>query len=414
MILANARLADGGLVDIEVVDGHIASLAPVVGRGSEPNGVEGVERHDLMGWLVVAAMAEPHAHLDKALTAEAVPNPTGDLMGAIDAWNAAAAAGSITHDAIVERATAAIELLLVHGVTAVRSHANVLGTTGAKAVIAVREAAERFQGLVDVQIVALTGMPIIGPDGAPGRRALAEALEVGVDLVGGTPHLQPPGTEAQSIAFAIEAATEAGIGIDLHVDEKLDPSVLTLRDLARQIIDTGFEHSVTASHCVTLGMQTPETQAAVAAEVAEAGISVVALPQTNLFLQGRDQPMATPRGLTAVKALQDAGVTVAAGADNVQDPFNLVGRSDPLETASLMVMAGHQLPDTAFELVSNAPRSVLGLPPVNVAVGDPADLVAIDAPSVRGAIADAPMSRRVFRRGVLVASADQQTSIHRP
>ena len=24
------------------------------------------------------------------------------------------------------------------------------------------------------------------------------------------------------------------------------------------------------------------------------------------------------------------------------DPFNLMGRSDPLETASLMVMAGHQ------------------------------------------------------------------------
>ncbi len=415
MILANAQLADGRLVDIEVVDGLIAAVdaaGPAPSERLAPT--DGVNRHDLGGWLTVAAMAEPHAHLDKALTAEMVPNPDGDLMGAITAWSAAASAGAITHETIVERASAAIELLLVHGVTAVRSHANVLASTGASAVIALREAADAYRGLIDVEIVALTGMPMVGPDGAGGRKALTEALEVGVDLVGGTPHLQPAGTEADSIALAIEAASEAGIGIDLHVDEMLDPTMLTLRDLARQVIDTGFEHPVTASHCVTLGMQSPETQAAVAAEVAEAGISVVPLPQTNLFLQGRDNPTATPRGLTAIKALQDAGVTVAAGADNVQDPFNLVGRSDPLETASLLVMAAHQLPDTAYELVSNQPRSVLGLAPVTFAVGDPADLVAIDAPSVRGAIADAPMSRRVFRRGVLVASADQQTSVHRP
>ena len=87
------------------------------------------------------------------------------------------------------------------------------------------------------------------------------------------------------------------------------------------------------------------------------------LPQTNLFLQGRDHPAATPRGLTAVAALQEAGVLVAAGADNVQDPFNLVGRSDPLETAALMVMAGHQLPDTAFDMVSNNAAAPSGFSP---------------------------------------------------
>ena len=48
-----------------------------------------------------------------------------------------------------------------------------------------------------------------------------------------------------------------------------------------------------------------------------------------------------PRAVTAVKALRDAGVNVAAGADNLQDPFNLVGRADPLETAGLMIMAAH-------------------------------------------------------------------------
>jgi len=160
-------------------------------------------------------------------------------------------------------------------------------------------------------------------------------------------------------------------------------------------------------------MQTPEVQAEVAREVAAAGISVFPLPQTNLFLQGRDHPTATPRGLTAIRALRDAGVLVAAGADNVQDPFNPVGRSDPLETAALMVMAGHQLPDDAYRMVSNDVREGIGMPRLSVEAGSPADLLVIDAASPREAIAAAPMSRRVYRRGVLVASADQQTTIHR-
>ena len=400
--LRNARLTDGRTVDVSVVDGTIATVDQA---GTATDG------HDLAGWLLLPAMAEPHAHLDKALTAEDVPNPKGDLMGAIDAWIAAAAAGKITPEGITERAAKAMELLLVHGVTAVRTHVNVLESIGATAVRCVREAADRYEGLLDVQIVALCGSPLTGPDGAGTRAALAEAIEVGIDFVGGCPHLDDDSDGV--IRTAIDAATDAGIGIDLHVDEMLDPSVLTLRDYARQVMDRGFDGLTAASHCVTLGMQTPEVQAQVAAEVAEAGIAVFPLPQTNLFLQGRDDPTATPRGLTAVAALQEAGALVAAGADNVQDPFNLVGRSDPLETAALMVMAGHQLPDDAYAMVSNNVREAIGLAPVTIAPGSPADLLAIDAPSIRGAIADAPMSRRVFRGGRLVASADQQTAIHR-
>jgi cytosine deaminase len=197
------------------------------------------------------------------------------------------------------------------------------------------------------------------------------------------------------------------------MDETLDPGMLLLPELARQVIDSGFTGSVTASHCVSLGMQTPQVQAEVASLVAEAGITVVPLPQTNLFLQGRGQPQATPRGLTALRALQDAGVRIAAGADNVQDPFNLVGRSDPLETASLLVMAGHVLPDEAYAMVSTNVREMMGLEPVCVSVGSLADLLVINAPSIRGAIADASGDRMVFRAGRLVGSSSHHRELHR-
>jgi cytosine deaminase len=148
-------------------------------------------------------------------------------------------------------------------------------------------------------------------------------------------------------------------------------------------------------------MQPAQVQAQISERIAEAGITVIALPSSNLFLQGRDHEVAMPRALTAIRALVAAGVNVAAGADNLQDPFNPVGRGDCLETASLMVMAGQLLPDRAYNTVSNAVRIAMGLPVAGTAVGMTADLVLLPAATTREAIAFGPPTRTVIRGGVV-------------
>lgn len=407
--ITNARLVDGRLVNVAVADGLIVAVTPSSNQGGNPHSV--AAEHDLDGWLLLPAMAEPHAHLDKALTADLVPNPGGDLQGAIDAWIATAGRGEITYEDTVMRAARAIEMLITSGVTAVRSHVNVGPGYGASSIRAVHEARAQFEGLVEVQTVALVQSPLAGSAGAANRAALDEAVEAGVDAIGGCPHLEADG--AGMIAHAIAVASDAGLPIDLHVDETLDASMLTLPEFARQVIDRGFERGVTASHCVSLGMQGPTIQHEVAALVAEANMAVVALPQTNLFLQSRGVPTAPPRGLTALDPLIEAGALVCAGGDNVQDPFNLMGRADPLETAALMVMAGHRTPEDAYDMVSSRSRQAMGLPPVTIVPGSPGDLVAIDATSTRHAIASAPLSRKTFRAGRLVASSTHSAALRR-
>ena len=101
-------------------------------------------------------------------------------------------------------------------------------------------------------------------------------------------------------------------------------------------------------------MRAETEQRRIAEAVAAAGIAVVALPATNLYLQGREHQQAMPRGVTAVRALLAAGVTVAAGADNLQDPFNPMGRACPFETAALMVLTAHLQTDDAWAAVSDA------------------------------------------------------------
>ncbi|MEM7272162.1 MAG: cytosine deaminase, partial [Actinomycetota bacterium] len=107
LVLRNARLADGRLVDLAMAAGTITAVTPSTGGAAaiddDPGSAAEVE--DLGGLLVLPAAVEPHAHLDKALTAELAPNPTGDLLGAIDAWNRADDAGLLDHDGTVARAT---------------------------------------------------------------------------------------------------------------------------------------------------------------------------------------------------------------------------------------------------------------------------------------------------------------------
>lgn len=391
----------GTLVDI-LIEGETITR---VGAGLR---ADATDEFDAIGWVALPALAEPHAHLDKALTAHKVPNPKGDLMGAIEAWIGAAERGVFGLDEMTERAEKALLKLVASGVTLVRSHVNVGESDPDLVHLRAVDAARRsLAHLVDVQLVALMHSPLSGPAGAGNRQALKRALEYGVDLVGGCPHLETDGVAM--IDVALTAATEAGVGVDLHVDETLDTEMLTLRDLASAVIDRGFSAPVAASHCVSLSMQPLDVQKSVAARVAEAGISVVPLPQTNLFLQGWDHTTAMPRGITPIDVLRDAGVLVAAGGDNVQDPFNPVGRSDPLETAALLVMAAHQRPDDAYRMVSNDVRRVLGSSPVDIVAGSPADIVLIRAGSVREAVADAPVDRRVYRRGRLVSVTSSTT-----
>ena len=384
--------SNGVAVDLLVEDGV------VVDEHIDPTSID-CPVVDVGGRMLLPALAEPHAHLDKALTAELAPNPTGDLRGAIDAWMEAEAAGRFEPVGMADRIRDELRRLLLSGTTAVRSHLNVGGGVGVDHLRVALDVADEFSGSMDIQLVAMITMPLTGPGSEQNVAALHEAVEAGVHLVGGCPHLEPDSAGAIAVLAAVAGE---GRPIDLHIDETLDPSMLTIIDLiaaARKRPDVNF----TASHCVSLSAVHGDLLLRIADDLAACAIGVVALPQTNLFLQGRESTRLTPRGIAPVGTLRERGVMVAAGGDNVQDPFNLMGRSDPLEAAALMVMAAHESPTDALNLVSNGARAVMGLPECGPTVGAVADIVAVPARSAREAVADAGADRIVFRAGREVA-----------
>ena len=394
LTITNARLADGTVASVHIVDGVVTDRPGL-----------GATTFDADGRLVLPAMAEAHAHLDKAFLAETVPNPTGDLMGAI--INIEAARDRITEADTEARAERAARLIAANGATAIRTHADLTEANGLTSISALLRVRDRLANLVRIEVFALCGWPSFGAAGAQQRALLREAVALGIDGIGGCPHLEDDPVAANDNFLTM--AAEAELPVDLHVDETLDPARFALEDLADRVLRTGFTQRVAASHCVSLVMQPQAVQQRVAETLAAAGISVIALPSSNLFLQGRDHSVGTPRALTPVNTLRAAGVNVAAGADNLQDPFNPVGRGDCLETAALMIMAGHVLPPDAYGMVSSAVRQLMGLAPAGTAIGEVADLVILPAETVREAIAFAPAGRTVVHAGRVMLDHDRST-----
>lgn len=390
-------LPDGTPVDIDLSadpDGvvRVRHIRPRSPGDTDGPGADG-NRLDLRGFVLTAAAAEPHAHLDKALSWPELTPPLGGLDDAIRSW--CNGSPRLDEESFRRRALQTVSAMLRNGITAVRTHVNLLADEDP--LRAVRVLTGLRDALRDVLTVQITVLP--SPD-TPIRHIEA-ALDAGADLVGGAPHVADD--PRADLTRLLGLAEKRGVGVDLHIDEFLDGDHLTIEAFADRVADWPGDRIRTASHCSRLATLAPADLQRVAAALARASVSVVTLPITNLYLQGRTGASAGRRGITTIDVLRDAGVLVAGGADNIRDPFNPVGRADPLETASLLVVAAHQSPWAAADLVTGAARSVLGLEPAGPYIGARADFLAVRGADVVDTIAAAPADRVVIVNGVPVA-----------
>ena len=385
-ILANVRLWGRG----EPVNVHLAG-----GRISEISPYQPGEAEEFGGRALLPGFVEPHVHLDKTLSVgEGVENHSSTLDEAIELWNTLSAGRSQTD--FEARAEAALRLAQSRGVTHLRTHINVgsFGNTPILAALAVRE---RWRDRMDIQLCTL------GIGGAPEEdAAYREALELGADIIGGSPNHAPDPMAAIKSAFHF--AEMFGRPIDLHIDESENPQdryVETVIDCARV---HGLAGRVSVDHVCSLGYRGEAEQQRTAEALAAAGVHVVSLPAVNLLLQGHGQPSA--RGLVPIRTLLAAGVNVCLGSDNVRDPFNPLGHYDPLWQANLAVHAAHLTRPTerevALEMITTRAAETLNLPDYGLKVGDSADLMLLDAHSEAEALCELPARLRVWKAGRLV------------
>jgi cytosine deaminase len=367
LLLYGARLSDGRCVDVRLAGPRIEAVGTVGSLGP----AEGMNI-DLSGHLLLPAPAEPHAHLDTALTANSTGPP------------------SCEPEDIQRRVTEAALLQLGHGVTALRTHVRIGDVQGLSSLEAVLQARRALRGLIELQTVAVPRL-LTGAAGADGLAILRDALKMGGCVVGGCPDLDPdPGGYAEAV---LSVAAEFGLPVDLHTEGDDPARLARLAAMAG-----GLRPGVTIGPCGGLARLPRDTAARAADQLAAAGVSVAALPQGNCGALETAQ-----RGSTAqVRILRTAGVRVTAGSGALRDLANPVGRGDPLEAAFLLASHGACTATEAYEAVSNRARAVLGLPEVRIEAGFPAELLAVRAEGLEAMLSLA-YSRIVIHRGRVVS-----------
>ena len=349
--------------------------------------------------LALTPLVEPHAHLDKAYSAPPYANREGSMAGALQANLAEAA----TRDrgTVLERGERALERAWRHGLRAIRSHIDSHGAVGEASWEALAELRQRWAGRVELELVAL--VPVGHWRTAEGRALARRAVAAG-GLLGGVLGSPFPlaASDGENLETLLALAEQHGCGVDLHIDESDAQHAEGVRLLVRRLQRRGGGPPLTCSHAASMGLLSEQACQRLAEAMAELGLSVVALPTTNLWLLGRRRG-ATPRlrAQAPIRQLQAAGVRVAVGGDNVQDPWFPAGDFDPLALLRFAAVASHVVPWQRQGLApfGSAGAALLGLDWDGVLrLGGPADLVVLGARSWEELLARDPQ-RRVLRGG---------------
>jgi len=378
---------DEGLLTLSLThrDGQLLAIQPAPAAAMAP--------------LAITPAVEPHAHLDKAFTALEFPNPEGSFAGAFAANSREH--GSRSRAAVYSRGERALELAWRHGLRALRSHIDSLGPAAAASWEALEQLRRQWRGRLELQLVAL--VPIghwLTPAGERLARRVASAGGVLGGVVG--PPFATSGVDGRALLALLRLAERHGCGIDLHIDEASDQPGRGVQLLTSLLRQHRIQVPLVCSHASSMALLSDRACRGLAEAMAEVGVGVVALPTTNLWLLGRRREH-TPllRIQAPMHQLQGAGVSVAIGGDNVQDPWYPGGAFDPIELLRLTVLLSHGQPWRRLGLApfTSAASRLLQLPWDGVLrVGGPADLLVLGAGSWAELLTAAPQ-RRVLRGG---------------
>ncbi|CAO3435156.1 amidohydrolase family protein [Azospirillum doebereinerae] len=398
LILRRATLPDGRTgLDIGIKDGRIAAV-----EFSLP-GATG-EEIDATGRLVTPPFVDAHFHMDSTLS-YGMPrvNRSGTLLEGIALWGELKP--QLVQDSIIERAMAYCDWAVARGLLAIRSHVDVCDPR-LLAVEALLEVKRRVAPYLDLQLVAF---PQDGVLRAPGtEELLLQALDMGVDVVGGIPHFERTMADgAASVRLLCEIAAERGLLVDMHCDESDDPLSRHVETLAYEAHRLGMQGRVTGSHLTSMHSMDNYYVSKLIPLMAEARLGVIANPLINITLQGRHDTYPKRRGMTRVPELMAAGLTVAFGHDCVMDPWYPLGSGDMLEVAHMGLhvgqMTGHDGIVASFDAVTANPARLLHLDGYGLEVGCHADLVVLQANGPVEAIRTRATRLFVLRRGRVVS-----------
>jgi cytosine deaminase len=250
------------------------------------------------------------------------------------------------------------------------------------------------------------------------RRAdalIIEALKRGAGVIGAAPNYDPDHAGQIERIFAL--AREFDVDIDMHLDSGNSPEDMDIHLVCELTKQYGLQGRVAVGHGCKYSTLPPPDLRALAAEIAEAGVAVTVLPATDLYMMGRHQTHSVQRGVADANLLVESGVNCSISSNNILNPFTPLGDGNLVRMANLQanvcqIGESRRLRD-CFHMLTMRSAKLMNLPDYGIAVGNPADIVVMDAVTPEQVVAEVKAPLAVFKRGRRTVTRPR-AELHKP
>ncbi|CAN5531760.1 amidohydrolase family protein [soil metagenome] len=385
--IPNLRSGDGQPVDLLIEADRLASIGPAPQPGSQVN-----ETIDGGGRLVIPALVDAHAHMDKSLLGrDWYVNETGPTLQEMVNTERRY---RVEHNIDFREQTCCVgRRMIASGTTHTRSFVDIDTDIGLSAFEGLVQTREDLKDGLSIQIVAFpqSGMLI-----RPGTVELMdEALRNGADVVGGLDPSSMDRDPKGHLDTIFAMAERHDKDIDIHLHEPGDLGAFSIELIAERTRVLGFEGRVAISHAFSLG--------GVNAAYLETLIELLLANNIAIMSHGPSGGRPAP----PVKRLREAGVRLCAGNDGIRDTWGPLNMPDMLLRAFLIAYRNNFRRDEdvqiALDMCTYGGANVIGLQGYGTTVGDVADLVIVDGQNPTEAMIERPARWLVLKAGQIVA-----------
>jgi cytosine deaminase len=405
LILKEARLANAphDVTDIGIGGEKILAI--------EPGLQADAEILNLRGKLASPGLIETHIHLDKSNILSRCKAEKGDLEEAIQ--EVAKHKKLFTVEDVYKRAAATLEKCLLQGTTHMRTQLEVDPGIGLRGFEAVKQLIADYKWAIDIEICVFPQEGLLSNPGTD--ELMVTAIKNGARVVGAAPYTDSDPHGQIDRIFAM--AREFDIDIDMHLDFGPDPDDLDLLYVCELTEKFRYGGRVAIGHVTKLSAAPPDLFQKCAERLANAGVALIVLPSTDLYLMGRHMTHNVMRGVTPAHTVLHKGANCALSTNNVLNPFTPFGDCSLVRMANLYANIC-QVGSTddvreCFKMISERSAKLMNLKNYGLAVNGSADLVVLDAVSPEQAVAELAPVLHVFKHGKRTVTRSSPV-LHRP
>ncbi|HIQ30476.1 MAG TPA: cytosine deaminase [Candidatus Caldiarchaeum subterraneum] len=298
---------------------------------------------------------------------------------------------------VYENAKRAVSEVVIHGCLAVRGFADVDSLAGLTAVEALLKLRADVGEVVELQVVAFPQEGVVREPDA--EELLWRAAEMGCDVMGGIPWIEYAEEDMKRhIDTVFDIATTFDKDVTMLTDDTGDPTLRTTEMLTLETRRRDWAGRVSACHARALALYPMQRLVRLAGLMKTNGVGLVISPHTGSLY-------APVRNLTSL------GVNVALGQDDIEDAYYPFGRGSMLEiiflAAHLFRMTDSQSLEHLFNMATFNAAHIMKLNGYGIAVGGEANLIVLDAPTVRESVKNHNPPRYVISRGRIIAESGE-------